>query len=118
MIIMTLRFTVPPDKIADVIAIINSIREPICADPGCSHLSLYNDINNDNALLLVGEWESQQALEEVIHMEDFSKILVAIELASRTPEISFNTVSDRVGFDLIEKLRGAKNEGNDDRSAG
>jgi len=106
MIIMTLRFTVPPEKIADVIAIINSIKEPICVEPGCNHFSLYNDINNDNALMLVGEWESQEALEEVIHMEDFSKIFVVIELASRAPEISFNTVSDRVGLELIEKLRG------------
>ncbi len=106
MITMTLRFTGPPEKIADVIAISNSIKEPICVEPGCNHFSLYNDINNDNALMLVGEWESQEALEEVIHMEDFSKILVVIELASRAPEISFNTVSDRVGFELIEKLRG------------
>ena len=109
MIIMTLRFTVPPEKIADVIAIINSIKEPICVEPGCNHFSLYNDISNindDSALMLVGEWESQGALEEVIHMEDFSKILVVIELASRAPEISFNTVSDRVGFELIKKLRG------------
>ena len=106
MIIMNLRFTAPPEKTADVIAIINSISEPICADPGCSHLSLYNDINDDNALMLVGEWESREALEEVIRMEDFSKIFVVIEMASRAPEISFNTVSDRVGFELIEKLRG------------
>ncbi|MBE9486287.1 MAG: antibiotic biosynthesis monooxygenase [Chloroflexi bacterium] len=62
MIIMTLRFTVPPEKIADVIAISNSIKEPICVEPGCNHFSLYNDINNDNALMLVGEWESQEAL--------------------------------------------------------
>lgn len=106
MIIMTLRFTVPPEKIADVIAIINSIKEPICVEPGCNHFSLYNDINNDNALMLVGEWESQETLEEVINMEDFSRIFVVLELASRTPEISFDTVSDRVGFELIEKLKG------------
>ncbi|MCK4838385.1 MAG: antibiotic biosynthesis monooxygenase [Desulfobulbaceae bacterium] len=106
MIIMTLRFTVPPEKIADVIAIINSIKEPICVEPECKHFSLYSDINNDNALMLVGEWESQETLEEAIQMEDFSRIFVVLELASRTPEINFDTVSDRVGFELIEKLKG------------
>jgi len=106
MIIMTLRFTVPPEKIADVIAIINSIKEPICVEPGCNHFSLYNDVNNNNALMLVGEWESQETLEGAIQMEDFSRIFVVLELASRTPEISFNTVSDRAGFELIEKLKG------------
>ena len=35
MIIKKLRFTGPPEKIADVIAIINSIKEPICVEPGC-----------------------------------------------------------------------------------
>ncbi len=106
MIIMTLRFTVPTEKIADVIEIINSIKEPLCIEPGCNHFSLYKDINNDNDLMLVGEWDSQETLEEVIHMEDFSRIFVVLELASRTPEISFNTVSDRAGFELIEKLKG------------
>ena len=106
MIIMTLRFTVPPEKIDDVIAIINSIKEPICVEPECKHFSLYSDINNDNALMLVGEWESQETLEEAIQMEDFSRIFVVLELASRTPEINFDTVSDRVGFELIEKLKG------------
>ena len=105
MIIMTLRFTVPPEKIADVIAIINSIKEPICVEPGCSHFSLYNDINNDNVLMLVGEWESQEAFEEAIHLEDFGKIFVGIELASRPPEISFNTVSKSAGIEFIEKMR-------------
>lgn len=56
--------------------------------------------------MLVGEWESQEALEEVIHMEDFSRIFVVLELASRTPKINFDTVSDRAGFELIEKLKG------------
>ena len=37
-------------------------KEPICVEPGCNYFSLYNDINNDNALMLVGEWESQEAL--------------------------------------------------------
>ena len=106
MIIMTLRFTVPTEKISDVIEIINSIKEPICVEPECKHFSLYSDINNDNALMLVGEWESQETLEEAIQMEDFSRIFVVLELASRTPEISFDTVSDRVGFELIEKLKG------------
>ncbi len=106
MITMTLRFTGPPEKIADVIAISNSIKEPICVEPGCNHFSLYNDINNDNALMLVGEWESQEALKQHIQSHDFRKILEVMELASRAPEISFNTVSDRVGFELIEKLKG------------
>ena len=106
MIIMTLRFTVPPEKIADVIAIINSIKEPLCVEPGCNHFSLYSDINNDNALMLVGEWESQETLKEIIQMGDFSRIFVVLELASQTPEISFDTVSDRVGFELIEQLKG------------
>ncbi len=105
MIIMTLHLTVPPEKIDDVIAIINSIKEPICIDPKCKHFSLYNDVNNDNTLMLIGEWESQAALEEVIQTEDFGKILVVIELASRAPEIRFNTVLKNAGLELIEKLR-------------
>jgi quinol monooxygenase YgiN len=53
----------------------------------------------------VEEWESLEALKQHIQSHDFRKILEVMELASRAPEISINTVSYSEGFELIEELR-------------
>ncbi len=105
MVIMTLRLTVRPEKKTDAISIINAMAGPILVEPRCKHFCLYSDVNNDDTLMLVQEWVSQEALEEHIRSDEFNKILVVIELATRAPEIRFNTVSDIAGFELIENLR-------------
>jgi len=108
-VIMTLRLTVPPEKTAEAIEIIKSMAGPISAEPDCKHVSLYSDINNDDALMLVEEWGSRKALHEHIQSDDFRIILEVMELSSRAPEICFNTVSERAGFELVEDLRSLDN---------
>jgi quinol monooxygenase YgiN len=78
---------------------------PILAEPTCKHFCLYSDVNNDDTFMLVEEWVSQEALEEHIRSDESHRILIVIELASHAPEISFKTVSDIAGFELIESLR-------------
>jgi quinol monooxygenase YgiN len=56
--------------------------------------------------MLMVEWESQEALEQHIQSDEFRKILEVMELAGRTPEIRFCTISDSAGFELVEALRG------------
>ena len=105
MIIMTLRLTVPPERTADVVQVIRSMVGPISVVPGCKHFNLYSDTSNDDALMLVQEWEFEEALEEHIRSDEFRKILAVMELASYAPEITFNAVSNRKGFELVETLR-------------
>ena len=105
MVIMTLRLTVPPEKTVEAIEIIKSMTGPISAEPDCKQVSLYSDINNDDALMLVEEWGSQKALQEHIRSDDFRIVLEVMELSVRAPEICFNTISERAGFDLVERMR-------------
>ena len=105
MVIMTLRLTVPPEKTVEAIEIIKSMAGPISAEPDCKHVCLYSDINNDDALMLVEEWESQEVIDQHIQSDEFRKLLELMELAGHAPEINFNTVSDSAGFEFIERLR-------------
>ncbi len=105
MIIMTLHLTVPPEKVSNAVAVINSIAGPTCVEPGCNQFTLYSNINDDENLMLMVVWESQEVLEGFIKSDDFRKIVEIMELASQAPEISFYTISDISGFELVEALR-------------
>ena len=105
MFTMVLHFQVSPEKTADIISIINSISGPLVVESNCKRFDLYSNVKNDDSLLLFEVWDSEEALEDHIRSDDFSKILAIMEMSVQPPEISFNTISKSAGIEFIEKLR-------------
>ena len=106
MIIVKLRVKVPSGERADVIDIFDSFIGPVSVQPGCVSAKLYAEINNDDDLILLEEWDSQKNLERHIRSDDFHKFLAVMDMAKEQPEISFHTVSSTQGFELLEGLKG------------
>ena len=106
MIIVTLQLKVVPEKRWDVLKTIHTIIGPTTVRPGCLHCSLYSNTSNDDELILLEKWDSQEALDRHIRSDEFRKIIAAIETAKEPPEISFNTVSSIEQMDLVEKILG------------
>ena len=106
MIIMILRLTVPTEKAPEAVAMINSMVGPISVEPGCKDFGLYSDVKDADSLMLVEGWECQETLEKHIQSDEFRKILELMEMACRAPEISFYTVLERAGLELIKEVRG------------
>ncbi len=105
MIIMTLRLTVPPKRAKDLVGIVKSMAGPMSVEPACKHFNLFRNLDNNDELMIVVEWTSQEALERHIRSNDFMKILQIMELSSHVPEICFDNVAERFGFDFVESLR-------------
>ena len=106
MIIVTLQLKVVPEKRWDVLKTIHTIIGPTTVRSGCLHCSLYSNTSNDDELILLEKWESQEALDKHIRSDEFRKIIAAIETAKEPPEISFNTVASTEGMEFVEKILG------------
>ena len=106
MIIVILRLLVPPEKLSDAVQVIHSIIGPTEADPDCMLCRLYSETEDNDSLVLLEEWTSQEGLERHIRSNDFRKVLTMMELARERPEIKFVRVSNTAGMELIEELRG------------
>ena len=105
MVIMVLRVTVAPKNRAEIVKIIKPIVNPIETQPGCLLFRLYSETDNDDALLLLQKWRSQEDLDRFIRSRDFKRVLAVMDLANKPPEISFNTISSEAGMEIVEKLR-------------
>lgn len=105
MFVMTLRLTVPPEKAGDVFSIVKSMAGPMLVDASCKHFNLYRSMSDENVLMLIVEWTSQGALERHIQSDDFRNILEVMELPREVPEIHFDNVAERAGFELVERVR-------------
>jgi quinol monooxygenase YgiN len=105
MIVVIFQIKVASTHRAEILELIRPIIGPTEAQPGCLLCRLYCEMDDDDALVLLQEWRSQQDLDKFICSRDFKRILAAMDLASQPPEFSINEVSSRDGMELVEKLR-------------
>ena len=104
MIVFTLQLKVEPQKRWDVLRTIHSMTGPTMARHGCLHCSLYSDTSNDDELILLEKWESQEALEGHIRSDEFRKVMSAMEAACEPPEMQFSRITSPEGMKLVEEI--------------
>jgi quinol monooxygenase YgiN len=108
MIQSILRIIVFPEKQKAALELLHSLIGPMHVMPGCIRYRIYQDLENENRLVMEQKWESEGALHRFIRSNTYLKILELIELSSQPPEIIFNTISNIGGIELVESLRGEK----------
>jgi quinol monooxygenase YgiN len=104
MILATLRMTVQPEKRRDLLEMIRGILEPTRVERGCISYRLYEDIENKNVFALVGEWKTQEDLENHIRTENYRRLLTLMDSLNEPPDLQFHTISHTEGIDLIKSV--------------
>ncbi len=108
MIAGTLRLLPSPARRAEVLEVLRSVQGPVLAQPGCVAFHVYEERVPEEAVVLVEHWTSQEALETHLRSEIYRRVLGAIELSGAPPEVTFDTVSETRGMELIERSRGTQ----------
>jgi quinol monooxygenase YgiN len=105
MVISTLRIVTVPRSRAEVVRVLNAQLGPTRVQPGCLRCDLYRDVDNQGAITLVEEWESQADLDFRLSSEEYRTVLAAMELAHEQPVIHFDTVTKRGGLEVVVAAR-------------
>ena len=105
MVISTLRIVTVPKSRAEVIRALAAQLGPTSVQPGCLRCDLYRDFENQGAITLVEEWESQADLDLRLNSEEYRTVLAAMELAHEQPVIHFDTVTRRGGLEVVVAAR-------------
>jgi len=111
MVIKTLRMVVKNEKRDEVVQTVRGILEPTrWMHSGCVSYRFYQDIEDENAFILVGEWKTQEDLEEHLRTSIFKKLLMVMDLSKESPEIKFNTILYTAGIEIVKRALGMNNE--------
>jgi DNA-directed RNA polymerase sigma subunit (sigma70/sigma32) len=105
MIILRVAMNALPKKRKELLQTIEAISGSIRKQRGCSSHHVYQDIEDENALCLLEEWENQDDLENYLRSDRFAALLGAMDLLSERPAITFNQVSSTAGMELVEVVR-------------
>ncbi len=89
----------------DASRILRAMAERTWALPGCLACRVYQDVQQNNALLFDQIWKSEDDLNRHIRSDEYRNVLLVMEMAMEKPEIRFETISSLTGLETIEKLR-------------
>ena len=102
----TIRMTIPARKRKEAQGILGSMIERIKLEDGCLSCCLYQDAMEGNTLMFEEIWAGESYLQKHLLSDEFRNVLLVVEMASASPEIRFDRVSNSTGISTIEKARG------------
>lgn len=91
-----------------VLGILRSVLGPTQARPHCLDCRLYEEANGEEAVLLVEAWDSEPEFQRHIQSALYRRVLEAVELSRRSPEVGFHSIAGTQGMEYIERLRGSE----------
>jgi quinol monooxygenase YgiN len=85
--------------------LLRSIVEQTRHIEGCAGCRLYQDLQDERALMLEESWAGEKALRRHLRSEAFRHILLVVEMATEAPEIRFDWISHSAGIETINDAR-------------
>jgi len=105
MIVSTVRMTIPPRNRAEALKILSSISEQCRNYHGCICCHIYEDLQEEEVLMLEVLWMANEDLNLHIRSDEFRNLLMVMEMALKQPDIRFDTISHSAGIETIERAR-------------
>ena len=105
MILSTLQIVVPDRKREEALEVLRMYMGPACHQAGCISCQGFQELDEENSIILIEEWVSQAYLDRHLSGSEYKKVLALMEISSVPPEIKFHTVWNSEGIELLEKLR-------------
>jgi quinol monooxygenase YgiN len=94
-----------PEKHAEILRILSSIKGPVQAISACLDCCICEDVSGEGMIIYLEQWQSWEAFMRHLRSETYAKILEAIELSREMPDVSFYEVSSIRGMDLLTAVR-------------
>jgi quinol monooxygenase YgiN len=94
-----------PRQRAELVEILRSVQDLTRPLPGCLGCWLSEQDYLHNHIRYAEQWESEEALHEHIRSDLYSRVLAAMELSKKAPEVRFYFSTEAKGFELIENIR-------------
>jgi quinol monooxygenase YgiN len=100
-----IRLLIPTNKWHEALMILNSAIELIRLEEGCISCRLYQDLQEEGAMMQEEIWLSQSDLERHLRIDIFHTVLLVVEMATESPEIRFDAIAHTTGMENIQRIR-------------
>jgi quinol monooxygenase YgiN len=110
MILFCMRIQPVEGRRAEALELLQSVLGPINALPGCSDLSICEELGGKHTIFFQERWAEEGGFNDHVRSPLFNRVLAAIELSSADPQVEIHGVHHTEGLGLIYRLRGVPAE--------
>jgi quinol monooxygenase YgiN len=108
MLIAVAKMVFPSQAREEAVRILRPVLGPTQYAAGCISCGLYEEVANQNVIVLFQEWASQEDLEKYLRSDEYKRILAAMDMGSLPPEVKFIHVAHTAGLEMVEAAWGLK----------
>ena len=95
-IISAARIRVRPDKRKELVITLNSLIDQIETEKGCRQYRYYREVRENDAFMLIGEWETRSDWDRHLRSENFTILQGSLEILGDGQGLDFKLLT-RVG---------------------
>ena len=110
MLIYQIKIEIKPYKPDEFVNSMRSFSRRICKQKGCLDFSVYQDSAKENTYLVVGDWETCQAMEKHFRTHEFELLIGAARVLGETFAMNIAEVSKTGGFELAREQIAAQQQ--------
>jgi len=104
-VVSTASISVRPENKKELCLTVASLLNPIRREPGCLSYRFYAEAGDENSFLLMGEWESREALNRHLESKNFAVLMGSITLLAKISTVDFKLLSEFNGRHLPRSIR-------------
>ena len=87
------RITVRPENRRELCLTISALIEPIRREKGCRTFAFYGEVENQNSLILIGEWDTIEDWQNHLNSQNFAVLFGSLKLLSNRSNLDFSVLS-------------------------
>lgn len=116
MIVMTIRIQTSPANRKELMQTFRSLCDPIKKEPGCESFRIYREVENEEAVIVIGEWDCPSHWDEHRRSDEFAIMMGAMSLLRQPEAVELKVLDQLEGSHSMKEIRALNLQETGDRS--
>ena len=105
MIVTTIRVQTTPANRKELMQTFRSLSDPIRSENGCRSCRLYREVGNEEAVIVIQEWDSKNHWDDHLRSEEFAVMIGAMSLLDRREAVELQILDQLESSRSIEAIK-------------
>ena len=105
MIVTTIRMHTTPENRKELMQTFRSLTDPGKCGNGCKSCRIYREVGNEEAVILIQEWDSRNHLDKHLRSDEFAVMVGAMSLLEQPDTVEFQVLDQLEGSRSVEAIR-------------
>lgn len=105
MIVTTIRVQTTPANRKELMQTFRSLSDPIRSEIGCRSCRIYREVGNEEAVIVIQEWDSKSDWNEHLRSEEFAVMIGAMSLLEPPESVEFQILDHLESSSSMEAIK-------------